>query len=250
MGVYRSSELTPDSCRAISPVMSVSNNQRAWFPFTPHEVQLALAIFGFFAAALGFVGVPAEVLAWLAAGYLVAIYLAALLVRARQASSQLQFIEDGGTEGRGYIQYFRSTKKSLFLMHVDDDPPCEELLAVYRDLLDKGIQIRRAVFIRPDAHPEGHAWVERFGDHKNLRQRFVRDKEAAMTRKSFAVVDESTVLIAVPGYEAIDDESYSGKLTLRHLLVVRDGKVAAAFLRLHEQLWQRANVERRRDSKE
>ena len=195
--------------------MSNLSSQRIWFPFTSHEVQFALAIFGFLAAALSFAGVPTEILAQLAAGYLVVVYLAVLLVRARQAAAQLKFIEDGGSEGRGYISYFRQTKKSLFLMHVDDDPPCEELLAVYRDLLDRGVQIRRAVFIRPDAHPDGYSWVQDFGEHPNLRQRFVRDREAVMTRKSFAVVDEATVLIAVPGYEAIDDESYSGKLTLR-----------------------------------
>ena len=211
---------------------------RDWAPFTNNEVQMALAVYsvGVTLALLADVE-PNLILASSAAAAIV-FYLAGLAIQAKRAARKLTFIPDGALTGTGYIPAFRKTKRSLFLMHVDDDPPCEELLATYRRLLREGVQIRRSIFVREDSDPAAYTWIEGFGEHEGLIQKVVRDREASATRQSFAIVDESTVLIAVPGTQAIDDAAYTPGLRLRHLLVMRDAEVARAFIRLHEQLWE------------
>ena len=55
----------------------------------------------------------------------------------------------------------------------------------------------------------------------------------------FVVVDDSTVLFSVPGWEAIDAAPYTNRLVLRHLLIVREPEMASVFQRLHQDLWER-----------
>ena len=64
----------------------------------------------------------------------------------------------------------------------------------------------------------------------------------AASHWSFVVVDERFVLVAVPGDAAVESETYSDRLVLRHLLVVEDEEVARAFSEVHSQLWRRAEL--------
>lgn len=124
-------------------------------------------------------------------------------------------------------------------MHVDDDPPSEELLGVYRTLLSGGVQIRRVLFLRSAS--DTLKWVSEFGEHPNLMQRLVAPDDARFTRMSFAVVDGTDVLVSVPGDDPIDDDVYAPRLVLRHLLVIADREVAGVFARAHEGIWRHAH---------
>lgn len=220
--------------------MDSQRSPSLWWPFSASELQAGLGVFGFAATALAFAGMEPQVLAAASLGYAVLFYLAGLLVHSRRAARTLTFFENGGVAGAGYLESFRRVKRCLFLMHVDDDPPSEELQALYRRLLEHGIQIRRTVFLRSDATAMAYDWIIRFGDHPNLRQRFVPPEQASVMRFSFVVVDESVVLLSVPGREPIDGSPYTSQLVLRHLLRIEDRDVAGVFLKVHEDIWQHA----------
>lgn len=212
--------------------------ERRWFPFSAIELEIAMGAFGVLTACLVFFGAEQDVLAVLAVIYLVVFYVAGLLVHSRRNS--LTFIRDGGLQGSGYLAYFRKAKSSLLLLHTDDDPPGDELLGLYRTLLDRGVELRRVIFVRPDHAPTAYSWVQSFGRHASLEQRVVLPDQADMMRISFVVVDERWVMISVPGDAAIDAEGYATRFVLRHLLVVEDPQVVEAFTEVHSQLWRRA----------
>ncbi len=209
-----------------------------WFPLRASEVQTALGVFGFFATALAFAGVHPPTLAVAAIVYLVAVYFVGLLVQAARASARYAFIEDGGLAGRGHLARFRKAQRSLLLMHVDDDVPSEELRALYASLLDGGVQIRRIVFLRQEESPP---WITESA-HPNLVQRVVGPDEARFVLNSFAIVDDAELLLSVPGYATVDDDAYTAKLFLRHLMCITDATAVAVFARTHEMLWKRAHA--------
>lgn len=187
---------------------------------------------------LSLLGLAPHLTAASTVGFLGAAYLSGLLVHARGRVRTFDFIEDGGLKGDGYLKFFRCAERSLFLTHVDDDPPGEELLALYRSLLERGVQMRRVIFRRALTSPV--QWVVDFGEHKNLTQRVVCPEQAELMAFSFAIVDEELVLISVPGYGAIDVGPYAPRFVLRHLLVLHDRTVARVFLEIHRQLWEHA----------
>lgn len=213
--------------------------RRPWFPFTAIELEIAMGAFAFLTTCLAFLGIERLPLAWTTLGYVAFVYLAGLLVHARR--TPFAFICDGALHGSGYLPYFRRARRSLLLLHTDDDPPGEELLGLYRALLERGVELRRVIFVRPDAAPGAYAWVRAFGRHAGLKQRVVLPERADVMRVSFVVVDERWVMIAVPGDAAIDAEGYASRFVLRHLLVVEDPQVAEAFTEVHSQLWRRAS---------
>ena len=208
---------------------------RSWFPFTATEFQVCLGVLGVVAAALSYVGVDPNTLLLTGGAYLVVFYLAGLLVHVRRRARVFEFVENGGIRGEGYVPYFRAARRSLFLTHADDDSPSDELLAMYRSLLDRGVEMRRVLFLREGG--AGAAWVARFGDHLRLLQKAILPDRAEVMRFSFVVVDEELVIISVPGFGPLDNGSYSGNFVLRHLLVMRDAAVARVFLRMHGDLW-------------
>jgi len=214
--------------------------QRLWFPFTATELEVALGVFGFVAAALAYGGVDGRYLAAAAGGCAIVAYLAGLLVYGRRHARGFAFIRDGGVRGEGYKEPFRRAKRSLLLMHVDDDTPSAELQELYRTLLDRGVRMRRTVVVRREGDPAGYAWIAAFGDHPNLQQRVLLSEDAAVIPFSFVLVDEELVILSVPGYAAIDTHTYSPGLLLRHLVVLDDAEAAAVFLRMHEEVWRRA----------
>ena len=217
-----------------------SQRPHLWFPFTGTELQVALGVFGFVAAALAYAGVEEAYLAGAAGGYVVVTYLAGLLVNTRRNAGQFLFIRDGGVRGEGYTEMFRKAKRSILLMHVDDDTPSPELQELYRTLLDRGVRMRRTVVVRPEGSPQGYAWIAAFGEHPNLQQRVLSPEAAAVIPLSFVIVDEALVILSVPGYAAIDTHTYSPGLLLRHLVVLDDAEAAAVFLRMHEEVWRHA----------
>ncbi len=211
---------------------------RDWFPFSVGEIEFALAVGGFLVTSLSLVGVPAQTLAVGTGLFLLVTYLAGLLVYDRRSLRVFDFLEDGGVRGSGYVPYFRAARHSLFLTHTDDDAPSEELLGLYRTLLARSVQLRRVTFLRPGS--ESARWLVEFGEHPNLEQRVVPPERADLLPFSFAVVDESVVVVSVPGYSAIDASEYATRFVLRHLLVIHDVAVARVFLEMHRQLWERA----------
>lgn len=210
-----------------------------WFPFSATELQIVLGLYGFAATILAFAGVEPAVLVRGSGVYVVFTYFAGLLVHSQRSASRARFRRDGGLGGLGYIECFRRVHRSLFLIHLDDDPPAPELLALYRRLLDRGIQVRRLVLLRADAEAAAYAWIPEFGDHEHLRHRVLLQEQASSLRLGFVVVDDSTVVFSVPGWEAIDAAPYTSRLVLRHLLIVREPEMASVFQRLHQDLWER-----------
>lgn len=213
---------------------------RRWFPFSIPEVEVALAIYALSTSTLAFLGVEKRPLAWFTLGYLAFAYLAGLLVHARRPGFTL--LRDGALRGAGYARFFRGATRSLLLLHTDDDSPSDELLGLYRTLLDRGIELRRIIFIRPDHAPGAYDWVHRFGRHERLQQRVILPDRADVMRLSFVVVDERWSILSVPGDAAVDGEGYAGRYVLRHLLAIEDAEIAEAFTEVHRQLWRRATV--------
>jgi hypothetical protein len=213
---------------------------RRWFPFSLPEIEVTLGIFALSTSALAFLGVEKRPLAWFTLGYLALVYVAGLLVYARR--SRLTFLRDGALRGAGYARFFRRATRSLLLLHTDDDSPSDELLGLYRTLLDRGVELRRIIFIRPDHAPGAYDWVHRFGRHERLQQRVILPDRADVMRLSFVVVDERWSILSVPGDAAVDGEGYAGRYLLRHLLAIEDAEIAEAFIEVHRQLWRRATV--------
>jgi hypothetical protein len=211
-----------------------------WFPFTHIEVEVALGLFGFLSACLAFLGVQNSVLAWGTLGYVALAYIAGLVVHVRR--SGFTFMRDGAVRGVGYAQFFRRATRSLLLLHTDDDSPSEELLGLYRTLLDRGIELRRIIFIRSDHARGAYEWVRKFGHHERLQQRVILAERAEVMRVSFVVVDERWSILSVPGDAAVDGEGYAGRFVLRHLLAIEDAEIAEAFTEVHRQLWRRAAI--------
>lgn len=214
--------------------------RNAWWPFTATEFELALAVLGLAVTGLSLLGVRGEVVAASALVSAAWAYLAALLVRARETGASFEFIEDGGVRGRGYVEPVRRARASLLLQHVDDDAPSEELRAMYRECLARGVALRRLVFLRRESRPESLSWIAEFGEHPNLEHRIVLPEQADMMRLSFVVVDEREVVISIPGISPLDSAPYSSTVVLRHVVRVREPSVAAAFVRIHEHIWQAA----------
>ena len=212
---------------------------REWFPFTAAEVETAIGLCGFVVASLALVDIAPHALAAGTVLYLVIAYVAGLLVYARRGRRVFDFIEDGGLRGEGYVRYFRMATHSLFLTHTDDDAPSEELLGLYRTLLARGVQMRRVAFLRRGS--SGGKWLFSFGKHRNLEQRVVPAEVGDVLPLSFAVVDEETVIMSVPGFDAIDTDVYARHFVLRHLLVIKDPAVARVFLEMHRRLWSGAH---------
>jgi hypothetical protein len=213
---------------------------RSWFPFQAREVELVLGVFAFLTACLTFIGADNRALAWVALAFVLFSYLAGLLVHARQ--ERFTFIREGAVRGSAYAPYFRRATKSLLLVHADDDAPSEELLGIYRVLLERGVELRRVIFLQPDHARGAYDWIVKFGEHARLKQRVVLPQEAGVMRMSFVVVDDQRAMFSVPGDAAVDGEEYSGNFVLRHLLVVKDREVAEAITEAHSQLWRRAAV--------
>jgi hypothetical protein len=213
---------------------------RTWFPFTVTEVEVFLGLFAFLTTCLAFLGLENRSLAWVSLGYVAFAYLAGLVVHTRQTA--FAFIRDGAVRGAGYAPFFRRATRSLLLLHTDDDAPSEELLGLYRTLLERGVELRRVIFVQPDHAPGAYEWVRKFGRHERLQQRVVLPDRAEVMRVSFVVVDERWSILSVPGNAAVDGESYAGRFILRHLLAIEDSEIAEAFTEVHRQLWRRAAV--------
>lgn len=219
---------------------NIEPRSRAWFPFQAVELEIVLGILGALVTGLSLANVDREAILAVGALFVVVSYLAGLLVRAQEAGRTFQFLEGGGVRGEGYLETFRRAKRSLLLQHVDDDAPSEELLGLYRSLLDRGVLLRRTVFLRDSAKPESLAWIVKAEPHVNLEHRVVLPEQAELTRWSFAVVDEREVIISIPGSSALDGDAYSGTVLLRDVLILREPVVAEAFVRIHEHTWRRA----------
>jgi len=213
---------------------------RRWFPFSLPEVEVTLAIYALSTSTLAFLCVEKRPLAWFTLWYLAFAYLAGLLVHARRPGFTL--LRDAALRGAGYARFFRGATRSLLLLHTDDDSPSDELLGLYRTLLDRGIELRRIIFIRPDHAPGAYDWIHRFGRHERLQQRVILPDRADVMRLSFVVVDERWSILSVPGDAAVDGEGYAGRYVLRHLLAIEDAEIAEAFTEVHRQLWRRATV--------
>lgn len=211
-----------------------------WLPFQEAEIEILLAVFGFVATLAAYAGVDERRLALGAVLYLTVAYFAGLLVQAHRARTSFALLIDGGLHGAGYVESFRQARRSLLLTHVDDDAPNEELQGLYRTLLERGVQMRRVVFLRSGALSEGVRWLRSFGDHANLLQRVMPEASSTSMCLSFVVVDAQEVIVAVPGFEPVDAEAYRDRLVFRHLLVIRDAAVAKAFVQMHIALWERA----------
>lgn len=172
------------------------------------------------------------------AGTLSALFLTGLLARA--AGNRVARVHlDEALRGRGYTRVFQQAKRSLLLIHLDDDAPDEQLLGLYRSLLSRGVEIRRLVFVRPDHRPQGIHWIAEFGPHPHLRQRVVESDPGSPLMMSFAV-DDRVVLLAVPGFHPTETEPYSEGAVLRHLVELRHPSVTRAFLEVYESAWRRA----------
>jgi hypothetical protein len=74
-----------------------------------------------------------------------------------------------------------------------------------------------------------------------LLQRAIPAERAEVMRLSFAVVDEETVIVSLPGFSQLDNVGYAREYVLRHLIVMHDPAVAQVFLRMHEDLWSQAS---------
>lgn len=224
---------------------SPSNSERpssAWWPFSIAELEVVLAVLGFVVTGMSLAGLRGEVIAVCATMALAWTYIAALFVRARGAGARFEFVEDGGLHGRGYVESVRRARTSLLLQHVDDDAPSDELLALYREALERGVALRRLVFLRHDARPESLCWIADFGNHPNLEHRVVLPSQAVVTRSSFVVVDEREVVISIPGVSAVDGDAYRSTILLRHVIRIADPETATAFARIHEAIWRTATA--------
>ena len=210
---------------------------RRWFPFRAVEAELTVAIVGLGVTVATLLDAPGTLVAAAATALLVAAYLAGLCVHFGTRSAQVHL--DAALQGRGYASLFRRTRNSLLLMHIDDDAPNPELLGLYRALLERGVQMRRLVFVRQGHHPEGLRWIHEFGDHPNLTQRVICTETAPHLSLSFAVVDELAVLLALPGYRPTENEPYADRLVLRNLVELRRTEVTRAFLEVYEAAWRR-----------
>tara|TARA_R110002072_G_scaffold121342_2_gene255028 strand:- start:208 stop:906 length:699 start_codon:yes stop_codon:yes gene_type:complete len=211
----------------------------SWFPFTASEVEIALGVTGLGATAASLLGAPGPSVVGGTAGALCALLLVGFMVRAagnRVARVQL----DGALHGIGYTRVFRKAKRSLLLVHLDDDAPDHELLALYHKLLGQGVAVRRLVFVRPDHRAEGIHWITEMEPHPLLRQRFVEVEAGSPLSLSLAIVDENVVLLAVPGFHATETELYAEGVVLRHLIELRHAAVTRAFLEVYESAWKRA----------
>lgn len=209
-----------------------------WFPFAWTEVEIGFGLASAVGGALSLAAVRPPLIAASVSMCCAVLYLAGLLVYSARGARTFDFIEDGGLRGDGYVPFFKSAKRSVFLTHADDDAPSEELLAIYRGLLDRGVEMRRVIFLRDSG--EGASWVARFGDHPRLIQRVIPPFRSSLMRFSFVVIDEEVVVLSVPGSGPLDGGSYSHDFVLRHLLVIRDPAVASVFLRMHGDLWSQA----------
>lgn len=165
------------------------------------------------------------------------VLLAVLMSRMFRAMQTAAVFWDAGVRGRGYIESFRRAEHSLLLMHVDDDAPGPELLGLYTELLGRGVLIRRILFRRPGHLAEGYEWMHAQPAHAGLRQKVIQAERGAMML-SFAVVDDSEVLLAVPGYRSAESAGIAGKAVLRHLIRLTDPSVTRAFLETYEAAWQ------------
>lgn len=150
------------------------------------------------------------------------------------------FIAGGALRGLGYVRDFESASSSLLLMHVDDDSPSGELLDVYARKLDSGIIVRRLVIVRPNHSPPSIEWAAELPSHPNFQQRFVDSQTDAVMPLSFAIIDEKTVLVAVPGYRAGESGPLADRLILRHLIRLTGPEEVQCFVETYEAMW-RAN---------
>lgn len=214
--------------------------KRDWFPFRIHEVEFAIGVFGFGATLAAYLGVESSILAVSAFIFLGLVYFAGLLVNARSTRGSFRFVQDGALGGRGYVEVLRSARRSLLLTHVDDDAPNDELLGLYRSLLDRGVKLRRVILRRADATPESLRWIAAFGNHENLSQRIVPPRDTRLATLSFVVVDGEETVISVPAFEEGETGHYASAFVLRHLLILEDVAVAKAFGQVHAALWERA----------
>lgn len=99
-------------------------------------------------------------------------------------------------------------------------------------------------------HPVTSSWrstaafsrtASRFGARcSSGRTRVVLLPASSTLPLSFAVVDDLAVVLSVPGSEPIDGLPYQAELVLRHLLILREHAVVAAFIRMHEATWAAA----------
>ncbi len=177
------------------------------------------------------------------AASLVAILCGGLVVvwrnRRRRSST---FLEGGALRGSGYAADFRGAKRSLLLMHIDDDAPSDALHELYRDKLEGGVQIRRVVLLRPDHHEDGYRWLSTVGEHPQLQQRLVRAGRGSVMPLSFVVVDEAVVLLAVPGFGPGESGPLASRMVLRHLVRLTQPEVVRAFVEAYEAAWTSAST--------
>jgi hypothetical protein len=131
---------------------------RRWFPFSGNDVQMGLALLGAVVTALSLADVPSVYILWGSIGGAAFLYLAGLIVHSAGTGPRVTFLRGVAERGEGYIDAFRSVKRCLYLMHLDDDPPGAELQALYRVLLQRGVQIRRLIVVRKDASSLAYQW--------------------------------------------------------------------------------------------
>lgn len=215
------------------------NDKKKILPISVGELELMLAVVGAGATAASLLGVSGPLVV-ITASVALLLGMAAAVVLSNRRRRVATVHLDGAWRGRGYASAFRRARRSLLLIHLDDDSPDAELRLLYRRLLDRGVQVRRLVIVRPDHRPAGIRWIHEFGAHVGLRQRFVKSVPGSALALSFAIVDESIVLLAVPGFLATESELSSDGVVLRHLIELRHPSVTRAFLEVYESAWKRA----------
>ena len=209
-----------------------------WWPLTNAELQALFGVLGFGASIALWLGAAPVPTAFVCLGALLVAYICGHLVRLRESTVKVEFVHGGAIGGLGYLPFFSRAKHSLLLMHVDDDIPTDEVQAAYGRLLESGVQLRRILVRAPGQEAAVESWV-RAQSHRNLRQVSLGDDSATGACTSFALVDDSVLLLAMPGHGAAETGPMAETFLLRHLLVVKDPVVSAAFREAYEELWRR-----------
>ena len=211
-----------------------------YWPFSLAELEVALALLGLLATSLALYGASLQASGICIATAAATLYLTGLLAHGGRQRTSLKLHLHGAEHGVGYVPLFCEASHSLLLMHVDDDCPSPELQALYARLLEKGVRIRRIVVER--SQPAATQWARDLPEHPGLRQLFLPAGSVLGFALSFAVIDEHSVIVALPGIAAVDNPPYHEGLLLRHLVHIRDATVASAFAQTHEALWRARNL--------
>ncbi len=119
------------------------------------------------------------------------------------------FREEGAKQAEGYEKFLSNVQFSIYMTHIDGDPPSKKTLDAYRLLLSKGCKINRLIFLQNPVSEARYGWIKDFRFPPGLTQHVIAPMPRLKSGQATSLATDKRVISSpvVPS-ENVTDEAF------------------------------------------